>query len=81
MPGNAGYRVVIGPALEDFPGPDPVQDVERFHILLERQIRRVPEQYLWVHRRFKGLSADYPDYYGRDSRNRAPLPARGSTHE
>ncbi|GAC1666610.1 MAG: lipid A biosynthesis lauroyl acyltransferase [Steroidobacteraceae bacterium] len=81
LPGNAGYRVVIGPALEDFPGPDPVQDVERFHILLERQIRRVPEQYLWVHRRFKGLSADYPDYYGRDSRNRAPLPARGSTHE
>jgi KDO2-lipid IV(A) lauroyltransferase len=38
--------------------------------LLEAHIRRVPEQYFWVHRRFKGLSADYPDYYGRDSRNR-----------
>ena len=73
LPGNAGYRVVIGPALEDFPGVDPVDDVERFHALLEAQIRRVPEQYLWVHRRFKGLSADYPDYYGRDSRNRAPV--------
>jgi KDO2-lipid IV(A) lauroyltransferase len=73
LPGNAGYRVVIGPALEDFPGADPVADVERFHALLEAQIRRVPEQYLWVHRRFKGLSADYPDYYGRDSRNRAPV--------
>ena len=24
--------------------------------LLEAQVRRVPEQYLWVHRRFKGLS-------------------------
>jgi lauroyl/myristoyl acyltransferase len=34
----------------------------------------VPEQYLWVHRRFKGLASDYPDYYGRDSRNPAPLP-------
>jgi Kdo2-lipid IVA lauroyltransferase/acyltransferase len=73
LPGNAGYRVVIGPALEDFPGDDVVSDVERFNRLLEAQIRRVPEQYLWVHRRFKGLSADYPDYYGRDSRKRAPV--------
>ena len=72
LPGNAGYRVVIGPALEDFPGVDAICDVERFNRLLEAQIRRVPEQYLWVHRRFKGLTADYPDYYGRDSRNRAP---------
>jgi hypothetical protein len=32
----------------------------------------VPDQYLWVHRRFKGLSNDYPDYYGRDSRNPVP---------
>jgi Kdo2-lipid IVA lauroyltransferase/acyltransferase len=71
LPGNAGYRVVIGPALEDFPGTDVVRDAERFNRLLEAQIRRVPEQYLWVHRRFKGLTRDYPDYYGRDSRKRA----------
>jgi KDO2-lipid IV(A) lauroyltransferase len=70
LPGNAGYRVVIGPALEDFPGADPIDDAERFNRLLETQIRRIPEQYLWIHRRFKGLAADYPDYYGRDSRNR-----------
>jgi Kdo2-lipid IVA lauroyltransferase/acyltransferase len=75
LPGNAGYRVVIGPALEDFPGADVVCDVERFNRLLEAQICRVPEQYLWVHRRFKGLSADYPDYYGRDARKRAPVQA------
>jgi Kdo2-lipid IVA lauroyltransferase/acyltransferase len=80
LPGAAGYRVVIGPALEDFPGVDPVGDVERFHQLLEAQIRRVPEQYLWVHRRFKGLSADYHDYYGRDSRNRVPAQAPKPTH-
>jgi KDO2-lipid IV(A) lauroyltransferase len=74
LPGNAGYRVMIGPALENFPGADAVDDAERFNRLLEAQIRRVPEQYLWMHRRFKGLAADYPDYYGRDSRNRAPTP-------
>jgi Kdo2-lipid IVA lauroyltransferase/acyltransferase len=71
LPGNAGYRVVIGPEFENFPGNDPVADVERFNRLLEAHIRLVPDQYLWVHRRFKGLSPDYPDYYGRDSRNPA----------
>jgi KDO2-lipid IV(A) lauroyltransferase len=76
LPGNAGYRVVIGPALDDFPGADAIGDVERFNQLLEAHIRRVPEQYLWVHRRFKGLSADYPDYYGRDSRNRGSISAQ-----
>jgi KDO2-lipid IV(A) lauroyltransferase len=80
LPGNAGYRVVIGPALENFPGADSICDAERFNRLLEAQILRVPEQYLWVHRRFKGLGADYPDYYGRDSRNRAPVQAPKTTH-
>ena len=49
---------------------DAVHDAERFHALLEAQIRRIPEQYLWMHRRFKGLSPDYPDYYGQDTRRR-----------
>jgi KDO2-lipid IV(A) lauroyltransferase len=75
LPGTAGYRVVIGPEFDNFPGDNPVCDVERFNRLLEAQIRRVPEQYLWVHRRFKGLTADYPDYYGRDSRNPPPAQA------
>src|SRR5271165_4191684 len=75
LPGSAGYRVMIGPAFEDFPSADPVHDVERYHRLLEEQIRRIPEQYLWVHQRFKGLSADYPDYYGRDARKPKPVPA------
>lgn len=81
LPGTGGYRVVIGAPFEGYPGSDPVQDAERFHAQLEAQIRRIPEQYLWMHRRFKGLTADYPDYYGRDSRSRAaaaaaPAPAK-----
>lgn len=71
LPGNAGYRVVIGAPFENFPGTDLIEDVERYNRLLEAQVRLVPDQYLWVHRRFKGLSSDYPDYYGRDSRNPA----------
>jgi Kdo2-lipid IVA lauroyltransferase/acyltransferase len=68
-----GYRLVIGAPLKDFPSADVVQDAQRFNALLEAQILRVPEQYLWVHRRFKGLTGDYPDYYGRDSRDSGRL--------
>jgi KDO2-lipid IV(A) lauroyltransferase len=75
LPGNLGYRVTIGAAFEDFPSADPIRDVEHFNRLLEAHILKVPAQYLWMHRRFKGLCADYPDYYGRDSRHRAPAPA------
>jgi KDO2-lipid IV(A) lauroyltransferase len=78
LPDPAGYRVTIGPEWDDFPGADPIQDVERYNRLLEAQVRKVPDQYLWVHRRFKGLTGDYPDYYGRDSRNPAG-DARNST--
>ena len=62
---NAGYRVTIHPPLPNFPSGDPIADANAYHRALEAQIRRTPEQYLWIHRRFKGLSADYPDYYRR----------------
>jgi KDO2-lipid IV(A) lauroyltransferase len=65
LPGSQGYRMVIHPMLEDFPTRDPAADARRFNEFIEAQIRRTPDQYLWIHRRFKGLSADYPDYYGR----------------
>ncbi len=61
--GAPRYRVILHPPLENFPSADPAADAARFHELIEAQVRRVPEQYLWVHRRFKGLSADYPDPY------------------
>jgi len=59
------YRMVIHPMLENFPSDDPVADAKLFNQLIEAQVRRVPEQYLWIHRRFKGLAPDYPDYYKR----------------
>jgi KDO2-lipid IV(A) lauroyltransferase len=66
LPGTAGYRAVILPALDGFPSECAVADAERFHRFLEAQVRAVPDQYLWIHRRFKGLTAADPDYYGRD---------------
>lgn len=64
LPGSAGYRVTVHQPLENFPSDDPVADATQFNALIEAQVRRVPDQYLWIHRRFKGLGADYPDYYG-----------------
>jgi Kdo2-lipid IVA lauroyltransferase/acyltransferase len=63
LPGARGYRMVIQPMLENFPTEDQVADARRFNGLIEAQVRHVPAQYLWIHRRFKGLTADYPDYY------------------
>ncbi len=71
LPGTQGYRAVIHPPLENFPTDDAVADTERFNHLIEAQVRLVPEQYLWIHRRFKGLSEDYPDYYAREAPRRA----------
>lgn len=65
LPGSRGYRMIIQPMLEDFPTKDPVADAQRFNGSIEAQVRAVPEQYLWIHRRFKGLTPDYPDYYTR----------------
>jgi Kdo2-lipid IVA lauroyltransferase/acyltransferase len=67
LPGTQGYRAVIHPPFENFPSEDPAADTERFNRLIEAQVRLVPEQYLWIHRRFKGLSQDYPDYYARQA--------------
>jgi KDO2-lipid IV(A) lauroyltransferase len=71
LPGTQGYRAVIHPPLENFPSDNAVADTERFNHLIEAQVRLVPEQYLWIHRRFKGLTEDYPDYYGRQAPRRA----------
>jgi KDO2-lipid IV(A) lauroyltransferase len=65
LPRSEGYRVVIHPALEGFPSEDPIADTERYNHFIEGQVRRVPEQYWWIHRRFKGLTPDYPDYYAK----------------
>lgn len=50
---NEGYTIVIHKALEDFPTKDINEDALRLNRILEESIRKAPEQYLWMHRRFK----------------------------
>lgn len=52
-----GYRIVFHPALTDFPSSEIEQDLLRINQLIEQAIREKPEQYLWIHRRFKSRPA------------------------
>lgn len=57
------YRIRVLPPLENFPSDDLVADTRQYVRALEEHIRRVPEQYFWIHRKFKDLPDGYPDYY------------------
>jgi KDO2-lipid IV(A) lauroyltransferase len=60
---EGGYVLTILPPIEGVPGDDPVEDTRKYLQILERQIRLCPEQYYWVHRRFKNRPAPLPDVY------------------
>lgn len=52
-PDNRTYSLEYLPPMEDFPSGDEVADATRINAVIEQAIRRHPEQYLWMHRRFK----------------------------
>ncbi|MDJ0758755.1 MAG: LpxL/LpxP family Kdo(2)-lipid IV(A) lauroyl/palmitoleoyl acyltransferase [Woeseiaceae bacterium] len=60
---DGSYVFEILPPMQDFPSGDPVQDTKAYVAVLEEHIRRSPEQYFWVHKKFKNLPSSYPDYY------------------
>jgi len=63
LPDGAGYEVVVLPEVRDLPLDDAAACARRVNAILESLIRRAPEQYYWIHRRFKGRPAPYPDPY------------------
>lgn len=50
---GSGYDLLFEPALDDFPSDNLVADTQRINDRIEGWARRDPEQYLWVHRRFR----------------------------
>ena len=58
-----GYVIEVFPPIENFPGESLEQDAIRINQFLEEQIRKAPEQYLWVHRRFKTRPEGMPKLY------------------
>lgn len=62
---NGKYRVTFFPALENYPSGDEMADVIRVNQALEQGIRLAPEQYFWVHKRFKKQPPGSPKLYAR----------------
>jgi KDO2-lipid IV(A) lauroyltransferase len=60
---GSGYVVDIGAPLAGFPTEDLVADTARLMDALADYVRRYPDQYCWIHQRFKGRPPPYPDIY------------------
>lgn len=50
---GSGYELIFLPALEDFPTDNLETDTQRVNHVFETLIEKAPEQYFWVHKRFK----------------------------
>lgn len=50
---GSGYDLSFYPQFENFPTGDELADAARVNKMVEFAVQQAPEQYLWVHRRFK----------------------------
>lgn len=64
------YHVEIYPELVDIPSADPEADAVAINQLIESFIRKAPDQYFWLHRRFKRRGPDHEDAYARPGRGK-----------
>lgn len=63
-----GYDIYFHPPLESFPSGDDLADATLVNRSIEQEVRRFPDQYLWMHRRFKTRpSKDDPDLYRKEA--------------
>lgn len=58
-----GYVLHFEAPWRDFPGPSVEDDTLRMNREIERWVRRLPDQYLWTHKRFKTRPPDAPPFY------------------
>lgn len=58
-----GYRLVFGPTVENYPSDDEVANATQLNQQIEKLIQVAPEQYFWVHRRFKTRPAGEEKFY------------------
>lgn len=63
------YRLRIEPQWKGWPSGDAAADAARYMGELEQVVRRHPEQYLWVHRRFKTRPPGEPGFYRTPARH------------
>lgn len=53
LPGGGGYVARLYPAWRDFPSGDDHADARRMMAFVEERVLEMPEQYFWLHKRFK----------------------------
>jgi lipid A biosynthesis lauroyl/palmitoleoyl acyltransferase len=58
-----GYSMSFEKPISKYPSNDPIQDATVVNKILEKQINKNPEQYLWIHRRFKTRPNDEKNFY------------------
>lgn len=58
-----GYEVRLYPAWDNFPGASVEEDTRRMNAFIEDRVREMPEQYFWVHKRFKTRPPGEPNFY------------------
>ncbi|MBX9912314.1 MAG: lipid A biosynthesis lauroyl acyltransferase [Pseudomonadaceae bacterium] len=65
---GSGYKLVIHPPLDNFPGESEEADCLRINQWVEQAITACPEQYLWAHRRYKTRPEGEPRLYKKRRR-------------
>ena len=60
---RAGYEVRVHPAWPNYPSNDVAADTARMNAELQAWIDTMPEQYYWVHKRFKTRPPGEPSVY------------------
>lgn len=61
-----GYDIYFHPPLQDFPSGNDMADATLVNRTIEREVRKHPDQYLWMHRRFKTRpDRNDPGFYGQ----------------
>jgi len=58
-----GYKLVILEALKNFPSEDVIHDSARINQAIDDMVRLHPEQYAWIHKRFKTQPKGQPSIY------------------
>ena len=53
LPGGAGYVLTFYPPWDNFPTGDDIADTRRMNEFIEQRVLEMPEQYFWLHKRFK----------------------------
>jgi KDO2-lipid IV(A) lauroyltransferase len=63
LPNYRGYRLKVFKPWDHYPSGDDYEDARRMNAFLEERIAHIPEQYYWVHKRFKTRPPGEPNVY------------------